>query len=685
MNRLFLVLIVCLSSFLACEQAANKEEIVKSSVESTNLKDREQHRPIFHFTPPNKWMNDPNGMVYFEGEYHLFYQHYPDSTVWGPMHWGHAVSTDLVHWTHLPIALYPDSLGLIFSGSAVIDWNNTSGLGKNGQPPMIAIYTYHHMAKEKAGDIDFQYQGMAYSNDKGRTWTKYENNPIIPNPGIRDFRDPKVIWDEDSNQWVMVFAAWDHVKFYGSPDLQNWEYLSDFGREWGTHSGVWECPDLFPMEVEGTQKKKWVLLQSLNPGSYNGGSGTQYFVGHFDGKTFKVDPDFAKALGKVPASIPTGTVFADFENGYGDWKIEGEAFGTKPANGRISDQNEITGFTGNAFVNSFYGGDKSIGKLTSPEFKIEKDFINLQVGGGNDKLRTCINLLVGGKVIRSASGSNGEQLRWTGWDVSDLKGQTAHFEVIDNHTGGWGHINVDQITFADALAKPESEKAVWLDYGRDNYAGVTWSDIPANDGRRIFMGWMSNWDYAQVVPTESWRSAMTLPRTLKLAQTDQGLRLLSQPVAELKKLQNKTHEFAGALDQEPEIFQLQKSSIELILEAHIPNKNSKLSIELSNQKGERYTIGYNAEKQHFFSDRTQSGKVDFSTVFAKAIHVAPYVLKDQTLKMHLFFDVASVELFAQDGLICMTDVFFPNEDFRDLKIFVEGEGVVLKQGKLFEL
>jgi fructan beta-fructosidase len=177
---------------------------------------QERHRPQFHFSPQEKWMNDPNGMFFYGGEYHLFYQHYPDSTVWGPMHWGHAVSKDLVYWEHLPIALYPDSLGYIFSGSAVVDWNNTSGFGQNGQPPLIAIFTYHNMAAEKAGRKDFQYQGIAYSNDKGRSWTKYAGNPVVPNTeNIRDFRDPKVIWDQSSSQWVMVFAAQNHVKFWG--------------------------------------------------------------------------------------------------------------------------------------------------------------------------------------------------------------------------------------------------------------------------------------------------------------------------------------------------------------------------------------------------------------------------------------------------------------------------------------
>ena len=263
---------------------------------------KEQHRPNFHFTPPSKWMNDPNGMVYYEGEYHLFYQYYPDGIVWGPMHWGHAVSKDMLSWEHLPIAIYPDSLGLIFSGSAVVDWKNTSGFGQNGKPALVAIFTQHDMAGEKAGRNDFQYQSIAYSNDKGRTWTKYKGNPVIPNTNkIKDFRDPKMFWDEAHNQWTMVFAAQNHIKIWASKDLKNWTHQSDFGKEYGTHAGVWECPDLFPIQVENTNEQKWLLLQSLNPGSPNGGSGTQYFVGDFDGKTFTLATDFAKNVSNSQA------------------------------------------------------------------------------------------------------------------------------------------------------------------------------------------------------------------------------------------------------------------------------------------------------------------------------------------------------------------------------------------------
>jgi fructan beta-fructosidase len=247
---------------------------------------KEAYRPQFHFTPEEMWMNDPNGLVYNNGIYHLFYQYYPEDIVWGPMHWGHATSKDLVFWDHKPIALFPDENGYIFSGSAVVDNNNTSGLGTQDNPPLVAIFTYHDINKEKDGSDDFQTQGIAYSLDNGDSWTKYQANPVLGNEGIRDFRDPKVFWYEPTQSWIMVLVAGDHAKFYRSDDLISWTFLSEFGKDVGAHGGVWECPDLFPLKVSGSGEEKWVLIISINPGAPNGGSGTQYFIGEFDGTAF---------------------------------------------------------------------------------------------------------------------------------------------------------------------------------------------------------------------------------------------------------------------------------------------------------------------------------------------------------------------------------------------------------------
>jgi len=253
---------------------------------------REKYRPQVHFTPAEHWMNDPNGMVYLDGEYHLFYQHNPEKSEWGPMHWGHAISKDLVHWTHMPIALYPDSLGYIFSGSAVYDKFNTSGLGTDENPPLIAFFTYHDMKAEKEERYhEIETQAIAYSLDKGRNWTKYDNNPVIKNPGIRDFRDPKVFWHEDSQKWIMSIASGKVIKFYTSANCIEWRYSGEFGEGMGSHDGVWECPDLFPLEVNGTNEIKWVLIVNINPGGPAEGSGTQYFVGDFDGNKFSSEQE----------------------------------------------------------------------------------------------------------------------------------------------------------------------------------------------------------------------------------------------------------------------------------------------------------------------------------------------------------------------------------------------------------
>ena len=250
----------------------------------------EPFRPHYHFTPPANWMNDPNGLVYYRGEYHLFYQHYPQAMVHGPMHWGHAVSRDLIRWEHLPVALRPDALGTIYSGVVVIDWHNTAGFGPEA---MVAIFT-HHL---EAGHI--QRQSLAYSTDRGRTWTKYEGNPVIPTPeNTRDFRDPKVFWHDD--YWVMVLAVGHQIWFYTSPDLKRWAKTGEFGAGYGCHSGVWEMPDLVELPIDNEATTLWVLLVGVAEGAPAGGSGVQYFSGKFDGRTF------------IPACQPDEVRWVDF-------------------------------------------------------------------------------------------------------------------------------------------------------------------------------------------------------------------------------------------------------------------------------------------------------------------------------------------------------------------------------------
>ena len=235
-------------------------------------------------------MNDPNGLVYKEGEYHMFYQYNPYGSMWGNMHWGHSVSRDLVNWEHLPVAIERDTMGHIFSGSSVVDFNNSAGFGKGS---IISFYT-------SASDENGQIQCMAYSTDNGRTFTKYEHNPILtPADGIKDFRDPKVFWYEPDQKWVMLVSAFKEMRFYSSTDLKEWTYMSAFGDGYGVKPSMFECPDFFELPVDGNpQNKKWALIVNVNPGCLFGGSATQYFVGDFDGKQFICDtkPEVVKWL-----------------------------------------------------------------------------------------------------------------------------------------------------------------------------------------------------------------------------------------------------------------------------------------------------------------------------------------------------------------------------------------------------
>jgi len=254
---------------------------------------REQHRPQYHYSPPQWWLNDPNGLIYHNGEYHLFYQYHPHDTVWGPMHWGHAVSTDLVHWETLPIALYPDDIGKIFSGCVVFDEANTSGLVPGGG--LVAVYSY-----------DTQQQGVAYSTDDGRTWAKYAENPIMDAFG-KNFRDPKIFWHDETDRWVMIIAAGESIHLYTSPDLLRWTFASELTHE--VRGGYWEVPDLVPFDLDG--ETWWLLIVSMDPGGLVGGSATRYMIGQFDGTTFTdAYPDETLWLDYGPDNY-AGTTFAN--------------------------------------------------------------------------------------------------------------------------------------------------------------------------------------------------------------------------------------------------------------------------------------------------------------------------------------------------------------------------------------
>lgn len=483
---------------VSCKESS--EENISTLSDATALTSyNENFRPQFHFSPPEKWMNDPNGLVYNKGTYHLFYQYYPEDIVWGPMHWGHAVSTDMIEWKNKPIALYPDELGMIFSGSAVVDKMNTSGFGTSENPPLVAIFTYHLMEGEKAGRNDFQTQGLAYSLDNGENWQKYELNPILHNDGMRDFRDPKVFWNDESQEWVMVLVAGDHAKFYRSSNLKEWELMSEFGKDKGAHGGVWECPDLIKFEVEGSTEEKWVLLISINPGAPNGGSGTQYFVGDFDGITFTTD---------------------------------------------------------------------------------QKD-----------------------------------------------------------------------------------ER--WIDYGMDNYAGVTYNNTPNNE--HIFIGWMSNWNYARDTPTEVWRSAMTLARKLSLHKEDGKFVLKNYPLSAFDKLQAEEIERQSSVGLDyPYILEYEdfnKTDISFMADL---SKNH--AITFSNSIGEQLCLQINGETGELLFDRTRSGIVDFEVSFGKSLQKMIFTPKSKLVEVRLILDRSSIEVFIDRGKQVFTNQVFPKSPYTRFEI-----------------
>lgn len=478
---------------------------------SFDMANKESFRPVYHHTPAYGWMNDPNGMFYKDGVYHLYFQYNPYGSVWGNMHWGHSTSTDLMHWKFEGCAIVPDAWGAIFSGSCVVDHENTAGFGKEA---VVAFYT---SAKSTPwGDI--QMQSMAYSLDNGKTFTKYEGNPILTS-SEKDFRDPKVFWYAPGKHWVMILAVGQHMEIYSSVNLKEWKKESEFGAMQGAHGGVWECPDLVEIPVEGTREKKWVLICNLNPGGPFGGSAAQYFVGSFDGKKF----------------------------------------------------------------------------------------------------------------------------------VNESPTQTK-----------------------------------WMDWGKDNYATVTWNNAP--DGRCIALGWMSNWQYANNVPTRQYRSANTLARDLTLYREGQELYLKSTPSSEVKKARGKKVSIPSFKVSEKHemvnLFEEKQGAYEV--EIVIQNAGaSKIAFCLLNDKGEKVSMYYDLNRKQFVMDRSESGKVDFSKDFP-AVTVAP-VNVDKELTLRLFVDRSSIEAFGEDGKFVMTNLVFPSQPYVKMCFEADKNGYAVKSLNVYKL
>lgn len=465
-------------------------------------------RPAVHFTPARNWMNDPNGLVHHDGEYHLFFQHNPESTAHANLSWGHAVSTDLVRWQELDVALRPDELGEVYSGSAVVDHQDTSGFFDGGAG-LVAIYT-------SAGET--QQQSIAHSADRGRTWTKYEGNPVIPNPGVEDFRDPKVFWHGRSAQWILLLAAGDRIVFYGSPNLREWHRLSEFGAAEGAHGGVWECPDLFELPVDGDPADtRWVLVVSINPGGPAGGSATQYFLGDFDGTTFSA---------------------------------QGPADGVR-----------------------------------------------------------------------------------------------------------------------------------WAERGADFYAPQSFSDVPAADGRRLWIGWLSNWDYAEQVPTDPWRGAMTVPRQVGLTATASGVLLTQQPVAELESRRAGVRRWRGVVGESAPEFT--GTALDVVAEFRLGTA-SAFGFDVFSGGGRRTRVGYDADAGELFVDRTQSGSAPVGPTFP-ARHGTPLDPAGEVLRIRLLADRCCVEVFGDRGQAVLTDLVLPDAGADRLCLFSAGGRVEVISLEVHEL
>lgn len=339
-------------------------------------------------------------------------------------------------------------------------------------------------------------------------------------------------------------------------------------------------------------------------------------------------------------------------------------------------QQPVSGFHGRGLVNSFHSGDRAQGTLTSPLFEITAGYISFLINGGAHA-ETRVDLRVDGKVVRTAKGREREQLAWQSWDVRELRGKRADIQVVDRHTGGWGHINLDHILLADDPARPAADTALWADYGADFYAGVSWSDVPKSDGRRVWLGWMSNWQYAEKVPTHPWRSAMSVPRELTLRRTRPGLRLVQTPVAELQKLrQPAARIFSGGTFAEAAAWLAGQKDLPALLDAeltftHITAK-SAFTLRLETGADEATSILIDGTSAILTVDRARSGKTDFHREFAGR-HEAPLRIIDGQVTLRLLVDTSSLELFAQKGETVLTDLIFPAAGARTLSLTTEGD------------
>ena len=573
---------------------------------------QERYRPLLHFTPPANWMNDPNGLVYFDGEYHLFYQHNPFGIRWGHMSWGHAVSQDLVKWEHLPIALPELEDFMAFSGSVVVDKTNSAGFGANA---LVALYTGYRPSN------GHQAQYLAYSTDRGRTWERYTDKPVL-DIGSTDFRDPKVF--PYDGEWRMVGAlpTQRKVSFYSSPDLKNWTWLSDFGPQ-GAVGGAWECPDLFSLPVENWEgQERWVLQVDLDRRSRAGGSGGQYFLGRFDGERFVVD---AEPPSPLP---PAGLTIAE------TWATEGQV---EIADGVVRSD------------------DSATGTATTPQFELSRPWLNFRLKGGRHPGKLGLRLLVEGEAVYETTGYNADDFDWLSWDVGRWQGKLARLEFFDETSALWGRLAVSDVQLSHQPAPDSIDRARWVDYGPDFYACVSF----ANTGdRKVWLAWMSNWLYAEDMPTDPWRSAMTAPRRVFLKRIGDSVRLCQEPVKELERYRTEVEEVR--LDTVDATYPWSKlvwaDTGDIVIEVE-RGKADKLEFELL---ALTYVVDF---KNRTLTMKRGAGQTEFHPLF-KTETTVPILLEDDRFEARLLYDQSSVELFTDQGAVSLTTRTFPQQKTR---------------------
>ncbi len=616
----------------------------------------EAWRPRYHYTPLRNWMNDPNGLCFFAGEYHLYYQYNPLGAQWGNISWGHAVSRDLVSWQEQPVAIQVTDRVMAFSGSVVVDHDNSGGFAPVGSSTaaMVAFFTGFDPVTK------IQSQHLAYSLDRGRSYTAYAGNPII-DIASTEFRDPKVFWHPPTARWVMLVMAslLQEMWVYTSTNLKDWTRVSTFGPAGSAANNIWEVPEMFELPIDGDPtRKRWVLVISVNHGAIWGGSGVQYFIGDFDGTRFVADPsDTIDAL-----APPPGDLIANFEGGAlpPGWRVSGTAFGSGPVSGALAGQMHVSGHLGRSLMNSFHGGDLSTGTLTSPTFTITRPFISFLIAGGRTYL-TRLELLVGDQVLHHASGDDTETLKWKSWDVSALVGQQAMLRAVDEATGSWGHLNVDHIVMGDApVTQPDiASITLWADHGRDFYAPITFANVP--DGRVLWMGWMSNWDYARVLPTQPWRGQQSMVRELDLVTTPRGVRLRQRAAAEMSAL----------VDVSPclRLTDVAAADAAAVLAAKSPagrqwrarlvaptaGLRSPIGLEVFKGVGESVRVGFDPARQNYFVDRTTRAP-EFAGQSER--HDARRLLDRPEIMLEVWTDGSTLEVFADDGTVVISDLVY---------------------------